>query len=218
LPGQSGRGLCVLRTSTGLGWHYLAGTFLDVIRYLVWWLVGGLLAGGSCWYVGANVYENGCAKRRLPESGWRLSCGYDETYVGAVACSRITSPGKKLTGVGRKAGLRTDRLSLNGGSATPTRSREGLTGADALMNRPPTRSAPTGCPRSGFPPWCLLPRRLARIATACGRRASGKESTRAERVAGITAEAPIPARPRSAMGGPRLLHQPGRQRCDSEQG
>ena len=41
----------------GLGWHYLAGAFLDVIRYLVWWLVGGLVAGGS-WYVGANVYEN----------------------------------------------------------------------------------------------------------------------------------------------------------------
>jgi hypothetical protein len=39
-------------------WHYLAGAFLDVIRYLMWWLVGGLIAWGSCWYVGANVYEN----------------------------------------------------------------------------------------------------------------------------------------------------------------
>ena len=201
----------------GLGWHYLAGAFLDVIRYLVWWLVGGLVAGGS-WYVGANVYENWVRETPAPESGWRLSCGYVETYVGAVACSRITSPGKKLTGVGRKAGPRTDRLSLNGGSATPTRSREGLTGANALMSRPPTRSSPTGCPSSGSPPWRLLRRRSAQSATACGRRSSGKASTSAERVAGITAEAPIPARPRSAMGGARLLHQPGRQRCDSEQG
>ena len=39
----------------GLGWHFLAGAFLDVIRYLMWWIVGGLVAGGSCWYVGANV-------------------------------------------------------------------------------------------------------------------------------------------------------------------
>ena len=103
--------------------------------------------------------RTGCAKRRLPESGWRLSCGYDETYVGAVARSRITSPGKKLTGVERKAGPRTDRLSLNGGLATPTRSREGPTGADALMNRPPTRSSPTGSP-----PWRLLRRSPAQIA------------------------------------------------------
>jgi len=58
LPGQLGGGLCVLRTSSGLGWHYLAGAFVDVIRYLIWWLVGGLVAGGTCWYVGANVYEN----------------------------------------------------------------------------------------------------------------------------------------------------------------
>lgn len=42
----------------GLGRHYLAETFLDVTRYLLWWLVGGLVACGSWWYGGVEVYHN----------------------------------------------------------------------------------------------------------------------------------------------------------------
>jgi hypothetical protein len=42
----------------GHGRHYLAETFLDVTRYLLWWLVGGLVACGSWWYGGVEVYHN----------------------------------------------------------------------------------------------------------------------------------------------------------------
>lgn len=43
---------------SGVGWHQLAEALLDVTRYLLWWLMGGLVACGSWWYVGAEVYQN----------------------------------------------------------------------------------------------------------------------------------------------------------------
>jgi hypothetical protein len=44
----------------GLGWRHLAEAFLDVTRYLLWWLMGGLVACGSWWCVGAGaeIYQN----------------------------------------------------------------------------------------------------------------------------------------------------------------
>ncbi len=52
------------------------------------------------------------------------------------------------------------------------------------------------------------PETPAQIATACARRSSGEASTRAERVAGITAAVPTPARPRSAMWVPGCSTSP----------
>lgn len=150
-------------------------------------------------------YENWVRETPAPDSGRRPSCGYDETYVAAAARPRTTSPCKKLTGLERKAGPRTDRLSLNGGSATPTRSREGLTGDDALMNRPPTRSSPAGCLRSGSPPWRLLRRRLPRsrrpaLAARRGRHRPGPRESlasprRCRHRQGLAARCGCPAAP-----------------------
>lgn len=42
----------------GLGWHDLAEALHDVTRYLLWWVIGGLVACGSWWYGGVELYHN----------------------------------------------------------------------------------------------------------------------------------------------------------------
>ena len=42
----------------GFGRHDLAEAFLDVTRYLLWWVVGGLIACGSWWHGGVEVYQS----------------------------------------------------------------------------------------------------------------------------------------------------------------
>lgn len=39
-----------------LAWQQLWYTWLELVSYLLWWLMGGLVALGGCYYVGQLVY------------------------------------------------------------------------------------------------------------------------------------------------------------------
>lgn len=41
----------------GPGWHSMASALLDAMWYAMWFIAGGAVAIGSCWYAGDQAYR-----------------------------------------------------------------------------------------------------------------------------------------------------------------
>ena len=94
-----------MRWMDPFGVSYLATAVADVIRYLSWFVMGSLVAGGAVWCAGCGAYQGWADEHPWPRirtrAEWRLrreaarGIAELETYLGARVDVGRSGPGPR---------------------------------------------------------------------------------------------------------------------------